>query len=198
VSGSCSPLHEAVQLLGGCTTEAMAAPQGAEPTPMVSFEPWSCGFRPPGFLHGPRTCSSPDIDVAQSIASRLGGVVLMSETDSPFFPFVAYGGPVDDPQRSGLSCGVGLPAGAPLEIADISSRELFAWDDRRFGKDRIDEYYSSDEQQTYRDATRAMHRSLTSLSEARLPEEFIAYPVFWYGRSRSGNTVGVFAVRVDT
>lgn len=109
MSDSCHLLGGAVEILDRCTTDAMMVSGQVESTPLISFEPWSCGFRPPGFTHDPQACTGPDIELAHSISSCLSDVLLMSETDSYFFPFVGYSGATDDPEQSNLLYGVGLP-----------------------------------------------------------------------------------------
>jgi hypothetical protein len=82
----CSRLDTAVDLLGDCVTDSgtpLARPM------LAQIEPWTCGFRPPGFVHDHDWYKiGPDMALAGELASLMSDCRLASDVEVAFFPFV--------------------------------------------------------------------------------------------------------------
>lgn len=134
------------------------------------------------------------VTFARALALVLKGVVISSDTDCPYYPFVfptKLDTAIAKHVHAGLLC---KTANARDFIVEKSKNpEVFFWDE---DEDPAD-YYSPKEVVKCKKAA-ALLKALISPVKVRMPESFITYPIFLGGFTSSGLFTGVCGIRVDT
>jgi hypothetical protein len=132
---------------------------------------------------------------ARALALVLKGVVISSDTDCPYYPFVfpqkLNGTTVAKVVHSGLLCKT--KSARDFEVEKTKNPELFFWDEDEDPSD----YYSPKEVIRCKKAA-ALLKTLSSPVKVTMPDSFITYPIFLGGVTEAGLFAGVCGIRVDT
>lgn len=135
------------------------------------------------------------VSIAKALASTLRGVMITSDTDCPYYPFVFPNQPKDKSLakhiHSGLRCKT--KKASDFVVRKEKKPEWFFWDE----DDDPSEYYSPKEVTKCKKAA-ALLKSLTTPVKVIMPESFITYPIFLGGFTNAGLFAGVCGIRVDT
>lgn len=135
------------------------------------------------------------VAVAQAIALALKGVVITSDTDCSYYPFIFPNKPRDTSLtkliHSGLLCKT--RKSSDFIVRKEKNPEWFFWDK----DDEPTEYYSPKEV-TKCKAAASLLKSLSNPVKVIMPESFITYPIFLGGFTQGGLFAGVCGIRVDT
>lgn len=166
--------------------------------PMFGARLYTTGF------HSPKS-EGTDIDdweaiaeavtFARALALVLKGVVISSDTDCPYFPFVfpkkVTSAPINKLVHSGLQCKT--KSAKDFTVEKVKNPERFFWDE----DDDAEDYYSPKEVVRCKKAA-ALLKALDSPMRVRMPESFITYPIFLGAITEAGLFAGVCGVRADT
>jgi hypothetical protein len=135
------------------------------------------------------------VTFARALALVLKGVVISSDTDCPYYPFVfpkkLNATPIAKHVHSGLLCKT--KSARDFTVEKAKNPERFFWDE----DDDAEDYYSAKEVSRCKKAA-ALLKTLASPMKVTMPDSFINYPVFLGGVTDAGLFVGVCGVRVDT
>jgi len=135
------------------------------------------------------------VTFARALALVLKGVVITSDTDCPYYPFVfpqkLNGTSIAKHVHSGLLCKT--QSVKDFNVEKSKNPEWFFWDE----DDDPTEYYSPKEVLRCKKAA-ALLKALSSPVKVTMPESFITYPIFLGGITNSGLFAGVCGIHVDT
>lgn len=166
--------------------------------PMVTALLWTTGFHPKdvdGATIADWEALGEAVSIARELARTLKGVMITSDTDCDYYPFVLPkpfdGKAVAKHVYAGLGCQTKGPR--DFEIERTKKPETFFWD----ADDEPEEYYSPGDVAKCR-AAAAIFGTLDQLVKITMKESFITYPLLIGGVTKSGLLVGVMGIRVDT
>lgn len=134
------------------------------------------------------------VTFARALALVLKGVMITSDTDCPYFPFVfpkKLDGSIAKHVHAGLLCKT--KSARDFEVEKAKNPELFFWDEN----DEPTDYYSPKEVVKCKKAA-ALLKALISPVKVSMPDSFITYPIFVGGFTPAGLFTGVCGIRVDT
>lgn len=135
------------------------------------------------------------VTFARALALLLKGMVITSDTDCPYYPFVfpqkVNGTTIAKLVHSGLLCKT--KSAKDFTVEKLKKVESFFWDE----DDEPADYYSPKEIVRCKKAA-ALLKTLTSPVKVTMPDSFITYPIFLGGVTSGGLFAGVCGIRVDT
>lgn len=135
------------------------------------------------------------VEIARSMAAALKGVVLSSDTDCSYYPFVFPNKPKDQSLAKHIHAGLlcKTKKSSDFVVRKEKNPEWFFWDE----DDEPTEYYSPKEVAKCKKAAGIL-KSLAAPVKVIMPESFITYPIFLGGFTKGGLFAGVCSIRVDT
>jgi hypothetical protein len=135
------------------------------------------------------------VTFARALALVLKGVMISSDTDCPYYPFVfpkkLNGLAIAKHVHAGLYCKT--KSFRDFTVEKVKNPERFFWDE----DEEAEDYYSAKEIVRCKKAA-ALLKALTSPMKVTMPESFVNYPVFFGGLTESGLFTGVCGIRCDT
>jgi predicted DNA-binding WGR domain protein len=135
------------------------------------------------------------VSIARRIAAALKGVVLSSDTDSPYYPFV-FPEPFDGKGIAKYvhgALGCQAKGARHFELEKTKNPDNLFWE----SDEEPEEYFSEGDVKRCR-AAAAIFRTLEGPVRIRMTEDFVTSPQLLAGRTKSGWLVGVIAFRADT
>jgi len=174
-------------------------------TPNMEATPRMFGARLYTTGFHPATSDGSDVDdwsalaeavtFARALALVLKNVVITSDTDCPYYPFVFpkkhEGGLIAKLVHAGLQSKT--ESHKDFLVQKTKNPERFFWDN----DEEPEEYYSSKEVEKCKKAA-ALLKALGNPVKVTMPDSFITYPVFLGAITPRGHFAGVCGIRVDT